>query len=196
MSRIFRDGQLKNCHIYRLLTTASIEEQIFRRQVVKKLMAGAVLNETPEDSGTFNFDDIALHQNEVGRLPILFMDEMNDEARIKELCVEITSDDLKTCLTHKDLGCLRCDVENRRELEQPTEIAEVMKHEDALELRLWNHHFSRDSLPQPDCEVLYDSWLNEDVSFVFHKQNERDENEEIIEIEIVDEEEDEIAVVD
>lgn len=179
MSRIYRDGQLKDCHIYRLLTTASIEEQIFRRQIVKKLMAGAVLNENDADNGIFNFADIPLHQIELERLPIPYVDEMNDEARIKELCVKITSEDLKTCLTHVDLRCNRCDVEERIELSQPSETSEVMKHEDALELRLWNHHFCRESLPS-ECEMLHDSWVCDDISFVFHKKNEKDENEEIV----------------
>lgn len=176
MSRIYRDRQQKDCHIYRLITTASIEEQIFSRQIVKKLMAGAVLND--EDNGAFNFNSSELHQREIGNLFIPYVEEMSDEGKLKQLCVEITSEDLKTCLTHKYMACNRCDVENRIEIRQPSESTEVMRHEDALELKLWNHHFNRDSLPD-GCEVLYDSWINDDISFVFRKKNDKDENEEI-----------------
>ncbi|KRY54336.1 DNA repair and recombination protein RAD54B [Trichinella britovi] len=35
MARIWRDGQQRVCHIYRLLTTGSIEENIFQRQIRK-----------------------------------------------------------------------------------------------------------------------------------------------------------------
>ncbi|KAL1233700.1 DNA repair and recombination protein [Trichinella spiralis] len=35
MARIWRDGQRRVCHIYRLLTTGSIEENIFQRQIRK-----------------------------------------------------------------------------------------------------------------------------------------------------------------
>ncbi|KRY65310.1 DNA repair and recombination protein RAD54B [Trichinella pseudospiralis] len=35
MARIWRDGQRRTCHIYRLLTTGSIEENIFQRQIRK-----------------------------------------------------------------------------------------------------------------------------------------------------------------
>ncbi|KRZ09755.1 DNA repair and recombination protein RAD54B [Trichinella zimbabwensis] len=35
MARIWRDGQRRACHIYRLLTTGSIEENIFQRQIRK-----------------------------------------------------------------------------------------------------------------------------------------------------------------
>ena len=34
MARVWRDGQRKNVTIYRLLTTGTIEEKIFQRQVV------------------------------------------------------------------------------------------------------------------------------------------------------------------
>ena len=36
MARIWRDGQKKTVHIYRLLTTGTIEEKIFQRQVMKQ----------------------------------------------------------------------------------------------------------------------------------------------------------------
>lgn len=35
-------------------------------------------------------------------------------------------------------------------------------------------------MSQFDCEALYDSWLDDDISFVFHKKNEKDESEEIV----------------
>lgn len=70
-----------------------MEEQIFHRQVVKKLMAGAVLNEN-EDNGIFNFDGIPLHQKELGKLATPYMDEMKNEEKLKELCVENTLEDI------------------------------------------------------------------------------------------------------
>lgn len=36
MARIWRDGQKKEVHIYRLLSTGTIEEKIFQRQVMKQ----------------------------------------------------------------------------------------------------------------------------------------------------------------
>ena len=35
MARIWRDGQQKACTIYRLLTTGTIDEKIFQRQLQK-----------------------------------------------------------------------------------------------------------------------------------------------------------------
>ncbi|CAM6092312.1 unnamed protein product [Calypogeia fissa] len=42
MARIWRDGQKKSVFIYRLLTTASIEEKIYQRQIMKGEVAAAL----------------------------------------------------------------------------------------------------------------------------------------------------------
>ncbi|XP_028835895.1 DNA repair and recombination protein RAD54B isoform X2 [Denticeps clupeoides] len=44
MARVWRDGQKKNVHIYRLLTTGTIEERIYQRQVCKQGLSGAVVD--------------------------------------------------------------------------------------------------------------------------------------------------------
>jgi len=36
MARVWRDGQKQHCHVYRLITTGTIEEKIFQRQVMKR----------------------------------------------------------------------------------------------------------------------------------------------------------------
>ncbi|XP_045104834.1 DNA repair and recombination protein RAD54-like isoform X2 [Portunus trituberculatus] len=44
MARVWRDGQKKNCYIYRLLATGSIEEKIFQRQAHKKALSSCVVD--------------------------------------------------------------------------------------------------------------------------------------------------------
>ncbi|GMT02363.1 hypothetical protein PENTCL1PPCAC_24537, partial [Pristionchus entomophagus] len=44
MARVWRDGQKKNCFIYRLLTTGSIEEKMFQRQTHKKALSSCVVD--------------------------------------------------------------------------------------------------------------------------------------------------------
>ena len=39
MGRVWRDGQKRHCHIYRLVTTGTIEEKIYQRQVMKSGLA-------------------------------------------------------------------------------------------------------------------------------------------------------------
>ena len=36
MARVWRDGQKRPCHVYRLITTGTIEEKILQRQVTKR----------------------------------------------------------------------------------------------------------------------------------------------------------------
>ena len=36
MARVWRDGQKRPCHVYRLVTTGTIEEKILQRQVTKR----------------------------------------------------------------------------------------------------------------------------------------------------------------
>ncbi|CAB4042599.1 Hypothetical predicted protein, partial [Paramuricea clavata] len=42
MARVWRDGQRKKVRIYRLLTTGTIEEKIYQRQISKQELSGAV----------------------------------------------------------------------------------------------------------------------------------------------------------
>eukprot|EP00741_Cyanophora_paradoxa_P002544 tig00000605_g2468.t1 len=45
MARVWRDGQARPVHIYRLLATGSIEERIFQRQISKLELSDAVVDE-------------------------------------------------------------------------------------------------------------------------------------------------------
>ncbi|XP_069813394.1 DNA repair and recombination protein RAD54B-like isoform X2 [Dendropsophus ebraccatus] len=44
MARVWRDGQQRTVHIYRLLTTGTIEEKIYQRQISKQGLSGAVVD--------------------------------------------------------------------------------------------------------------------------------------------------------
>ncbi|XP_067304706.1 DNA repair and recombination protein RAD54B [Pseudorasbora parva] len=46
MARVWRDGQKKTVHIYRFLTTGTIEEKIYQRQVSKQGLSGTVVDLT------------------------------------------------------------------------------------------------------------------------------------------------------
>jgi len=91
MARVWRDGQKKNCFIYRLFATGTIEEKIFQRQTHKKALSSCVIDEQ---------DDVARHFS-VSELRSLF-----------KLNTNTTSD------THDKLKCARCS-EGREMLEPP-----------------------------------------------------------------------------
>ncbi|XP_062508935.1 DNA repair and recombination protein RAD54B-like isoform X2 [Corticium candelabrum] len=44
MARVWRDGQKNTVHIYRLLTTGTIEEKMFQRQLMKQGLSGTVMD--------------------------------------------------------------------------------------------------------------------------------------------------------
>ncbi|XP_031431560.1 DNA repair and recombination protein RAD54B [Clupea harengus] len=79
MARVWRDGQRKTVHIYRLLTTGTIEERIYQRQVCKQGLSGAVV-----DLGK-GADHISFSSEELRDL--------------------FTFEPKTTCLTHHLLGC-------------------------------------------------------------------------------------------
>lgn len=54
MARIWRDGQRKKVHIYRLLTTGTIEEKIYQRQMAKQGLSVAV-DEKSKGTGRSEF---------------------------------------------------------------------------------------------------------------------------------------------
>ncbi|XP_050024502.2 DNA repair and recombination protein RAD54B-like [Dermacentor andersoni] len=82
MARVWRDGQSRHVSIYRLLTTGTIEEKIFQRQVTKQELSGAVLdNKKDGKRAKFSLEDL------------------------KDL---FTLDEETRSSTHKLLGC-RCD---------------------------------------------------------------------------------------
>merc|ERR1719347_1650981 len=82
MARVWRDGQRKQCFIYRLIAAGTIEEKMFQRQTHKKALSSAVVDQE---------EDVARHFT-VSELRNLFKLESPD----------ILSD------THEKFSCRRC----------------------------------------------------------------------------------------
>ncbi|KAG2465300.1 DNA repair and recombination protein RAD54B isoform X2 [Polypterus senegalus] len=59
MARVWRDGQKNTVHIYRFLTTGTIEEKMYQRQVSKQGLSGTVVDMTKKtDHTTFSAEDL------------------------------------------------------------------------------------------------------------------------------------------
>ncbi|KAF8768041.1 DNA repair and recombination protein RAD54B like protein [Argiope bruennichi] len=58
MARIWRDGQKHSVYIYRLITTGTIEEKIYQRQVSKQCLSGSVLNPSTKDKLKFSREEL------------------------------------------------------------------------------------------------------------------------------------------
>lgn len=58
MARVWRDGQMHVVHIYRFLTTGTIEEKIYQRQISKQSLSGAVMDAREKTNVQFSLEDL------------------------------------------------------------------------------------------------------------------------------------------
>ncbi|KAK6180160.1 hypothetical protein SNE40_012358 [Patella caerulea] len=58
MARCWRDGQKKQCYIYRLIATGTIEEKIFQRQAHKKALSSCVIDKEEDVERHFSLDEL------------------------------------------------------------------------------------------------------------------------------------------
>ncbi|XP_028624664.1 DNA repair and recombination protein RAD54B [Grammomys surdaster] len=148
MSRVWRDGQKHPVHIYRLLTTGTIEEKIYQRQISKQGLSGAVVDLTRSSEHI---------QFSVEELKNLFTLHENSQ-----------------CVTHDLLDCECTEGEDHTDdaLEGPAASRQCQlgpqKSNSARplsmsQLKQWKH-FSGDHLNLPDPFL---ERIRENVSFFF-----------------------------
>ncbi|XP_061175065.1 DNA repair and recombination protein RAD54B-like [Saccostrea echinata] len=58
MARVWRDGQKRQIYIYRLLTTGTIEEKIYQRQISKQGLSGAVMDLKNKREAQFSLQEL------------------------------------------------------------------------------------------------------------------------------------------
>ena len=63
MARVWRDGQKKKVHIYRLLTTGTIEEKVYQRQICKQGLSGSVIDAREKKESQFSLEDLRVSLN-------------------------------------------------------------------------------------------------------------------------------------
>ncbi|KAF4614527.1 hypothetical protein D9613_003125 [Agrocybe pediades] len=56
LARVWRDGQKKECFVYRFISTGTIEEKIFQRQANKQALSSAVVDEKQDAERHFSID--------------------------------------------------------------------------------------------------------------------------------------------
>ncbi|KAJ7111524.1 DNA repair protein, SNF2 family [Mycena crocata] len=56
LARVWRDGQKKECFVYRFISTGTIEEKIFQRQANKQALSSAVVDEKEDIERHFSVD--------------------------------------------------------------------------------------------------------------------------------------------
>ncbi|SCU90816.1 LADA_0F06568g1_1 [Lachancea dasiensis] len=58
LARVWRDGQKKDCFIYRFISTGSIEEKIYQRQSMKMSLSSCVVDEKEDVERLFSVDNL------------------------------------------------------------------------------------------------------------------------------------------
>lgn len=58
LARVWRDGQKKDCFVYRFITTGTIEEKIFQRQSHKQSLSSCVVDEAEDVERHFSLDGL------------------------------------------------------------------------------------------------------------------------------------------
>lgn len=58
LARVWRDGQKKNCFIYRFISTGTIEEKIFQRQSAKMQLSSCVVDSNEDVERLFSSDNL------------------------------------------------------------------------------------------------------------------------------------------
>lgn len=92
LARVWRDGQKKDCYIYRFICTGTIEEKIFQRQSMKLSLSSCVVDEKEDVERIFSGD----------MLKMLFQYRSDTE-----------------CDTHDTYNCKRCSKEKGQTVKAP-----------------------------------------------------------------------------
>ncbi|KAH7889374.1 DNA repair protein, SNF2 family [Phlebopus sp. FC_14] len=58
LARVWRDGQKKECFVYRFISTGTIEEKIFQRQASKQALSSAVVDEKEDAERHFSLESL------------------------------------------------------------------------------------------------------------------------------------------
>ncbi|KAL1744194.1 P-loop containing nucleoside triphosphate hydrolase protein [Schizophyllum fasciatum] len=58
LARVWRDGQKKECFVYRFISTGTIEEKIFQRQASKQALSSSVVDEKEDVERHFSLDSL------------------------------------------------------------------------------------------------------------------------------------------
>jgi DNA repair and recombination RAD54-like protein len=130
LARVWRDGQKKECFVYRFISTGTIEEKIFQRQANKQALSSAVVDEKEDTERHFSID--ALRQ--------LFQFKENT-----------------LCETHDTFKCKRCR-DGRQFIKAPALLygdASTWNHYTNAELAKNHDDLLRAEVGQPEVSFVF-----------------------------------------
>lgn len=131
LARVWRDGQKKDCFIYRFITTGAIEEKIYQRQSMKMSLSSCVVDAKEDVERLFSADNLRQ----------LF--ELNEKTN---------------CDTHETFNCKRCSKEGKQKIRSRTMLygdATTWNHLDHEALRKTNDHLLQNEFQYPDISYAF-----------------------------------------
>ena len=131
--RVWRDGQKKDVFVYRFLTTGTIEEKVFQRQMSKEGLQSLV---DGQGQGQATKSTMTL-------------DELRDLFTYR---ADTASD------THDTCGCVRCGPNNANAAKN--RAWEQVGHPTEQDLKNWAHHHGPETLPDEQMSKAWKSNVN------------------------------------
>nr|ADE76644.1 unknown [Picea sitchensis] len=176
-ARVWRDGQKKRVYIYRFLTTGTIEEKVYQRQMSKEGLQKVVQQGQTDDPksqvNSFSIEDLRdlftlqdsirseIHENmDCQRCKQDVLRELGDSENTgSDLAPKLIPDDYETSDIGdfaKISGCLLKQSYSEKQLGTPLEE----------DLQSWAHH----KFPATVPDLVLQAAAGDDVSFVFTNQ--------------------------
>lgn len=131
LARVWRDGQKKDCFIYRFISTGSIEEKVFQRQSMKMSLSSCVVDAKEDVERLFSTDN----------LKQLF--EFNEKT---------------ICDTHTTYSCKRCNKAGKQNVRSTTMLygdATTWNHLNHDALEKTNDHLLRNEFNHKDVSYAF-----------------------------------------
>lgn len=131
LARVWRDGQKKDCFIYRFISTGSIEEKIYQRQSMKLSLSSCVVDAKEDVERLFSADN----------LKQLF--QFNDKT---------------ICETHETYHCKRCNKDGKQMVRSQTMLygdATTWNHLIHKDLEKTNDHLLRNEFNHKDISYVF-----------------------------------------
>ncbi|PFH55138.1 hypothetical protein XA68_10620 [Ophiocordyceps unilateralis] len=131
LARVWRDGQKKDCFVYRFLATGTIEEKIFQRQSHKQSLSSCVVD---------SVEDVERHFS---------LDSLRELFRYRP---DTRSD------THDTFKCKRCKPDGRQFMKAPAMLygdTSTWNHINNSELRLIQDHLLRQEYNKSEVSTVF-----------------------------------------
>ena len=154
-ARCWRDGQKKKCYEYRFLSSGTIDEKIFQRQLAKQALTSVV------DGRGQGLEQMSMTTEDLQQLFLLDMECPSDTHRTCDCtrCPDLDRKCVKASDAMNNSSISSEDDASGKILPEETQLEDF----DEAKLSTWAHHYRMEHVPDLQLRKA----AGEDVSFVF-----------------------------